>query len=186
MTTARRFLSPRNRVGPFPCSLAEPCERCLTDQQFLQAMERPSTPKVAPSIRVADLFAGCGAMTVGMEEAARRLGHRLKVALAVDSDSEVIEIYKRNVMGVVPRGDDMAKIFAGALGSPPTRSERAIAAEVGKVSILLGGPPCQGHSDLNNHTRRNDPKNALYLTMARAAQVLNPEFLIVENVAPVQ
>ena len=77
-------------------------------------------------------------------------------------------------------------VFDGALGTKPTASERRTATEVGSVSILQGGPPCQGHSDLNNHTRRKDPKNALYLTMARAAEVLNPEIVIVENVAPVQ
>src|SRR4029453_9475753 len=56
----------------------------------------------------------------------------------------------------------------------------------GDVDILLGGPPCQGHSDLNNHTRRRDPKNALYSRMARAAEVLHPKAVIIENVTPVR
>lgn len=51
--------------------------------------------------------------------------------------------------------------------------------------MLIGGPPCQGHSNLNNHTRRDDPKNRLYLRMARAAEILRPRVLIIENVPAV-
>jgi DNA (cytosine-5)-methyltransferase 1 len=125
-------------------------------------------------------------MTVGIEEAARRGGRRLTVALAVETDAEVVDIYKRNVNGATVKTEDVTNIFDGSLGETLTTSERKLAASVGGISILLGGPPCQGHSDLNNYTRRKDPKNALYLTMARAAEVLKPEVVIIENVAPVQ
>jgi DNA (cytosine-5)-methyltransferase 1 len=140
----------------------------------------------APTLRVADLFAGCGGMSIGIEEAARRAGKRVSLALAVESDDEIADIYKRNIKGTTPTVMDVAELFDGQVGSQPSPTEQKLAAEVGALSILLGGPPCQGHSDLNNHTRRRDPKNALYLTMARAAEVLNPEFVIVENVASVQ
>jgi DNA (cytosine-5)-methyltransferase 1 len=56
---------------------------------------------------------------------------------------------------------------------------------VGEVELLIGGPPCQGHSNLNNHTRRDDPKNRLYLRMARAAEVLRPSAVVIENVLAV-
>lgn len=46
----------------------------------------------------------------------------------------------------------------------------------------MGGPPCQGHSDLNNHTRRADPRNALYLRMARFVEVVRPQHVLIENV----
>ena len=51
--------------------------------------------------------------------------------------------------------------------------------------MLLGGPPCQGHSNLNNHSRRDDPRNGLYLRLARAAEVLGPTIVIAENVPTV-
>ncbi len=47
------------------------------------------------------------------------------------------------------------------------------------VDLLIGGPPCQGHSDLNNHTRRDDPKNELYNSMARYAEVLRPRWILI-------
>lgn len=55
----------------------------------------------------------------------------------------------------------------------------------GSVNLLVGGPPCQGHSDLNNYSRRSDPKNSLYLKMSRAAELLNPEWIFIENVVGV-
>ena len=58
-------------------------------------------------------------------------------------------------------------LFDGELGAPATRIERETAQAVGDAHVVLGGPPCQGHSDLNNHTRRNDPRNSLYARMAR-------------------
>ena len=51
--------------------------------------------------------------------------------------------------------------------------------------LLTGGPPCQGHSDLNNHTRRGDDRNNLYFKMVRAAFVLKPKVIIIENVTTV-
>jgi DNA (cytosine-5)-methyltransferase 1 len=53
---------------------------------------------------------------------------------------------------------------------------------VGDLHLLVGGPPCQGHSDLNNHTRGDDPKNALCAWMARAAEALLPQIVLIENV----
>jgi DNA (cytosine-5)-methyltransferase 1 len=52
--------------------------------------------------------------------------------------------------------------------------------------VLVAGPPCQGHSNLNNHTRRDDPKNQLYLRVARAAELLRPGVVLIENVPSVR
>ena len=54
------------------------------------------------------------------------------------------------------------------------------------MQLGLAGPPCQGHSDLNNHTRRADPRNGLYAKVARAAAVFEPKVLCVENVPAVR
>jgi DNA (cytosine-5)-methyltransferase 1 len=124
-------------------------------------------------------------MSLGLREAARRADFDLNVALAIDSDPQVAEIYRRNI-GAQIRIADVRTLFDGELGSTPTFNERQLAALTGTVQILQGGPPCQGHSDLNNHTRRQDPKNALYLSMARAAEILQPTVLVIENVAAVR
>lgn len=132
-----------------------------------------------------DLFCGCGGMTIGLAEAARRMGLALDVRLAIDSDDKIAAVYRSNLGGHVLSAD-VAAAFPGTVGQPLDAGERATKAEVGRLEMLLGGPPCQGHSDLNNHTRRSDPKNALYLRMARAAEVLGPAVVVIENVPPVQ
>tara|TARA_B100001250_G_C19797678_1_gene789546 strand:+ start:689 stop:2308 length:1620 start_codon:yes stop_codon:yes gene_type:complete len=52
----------------------------------------------------------------------------------------------------------------------------------GEIDLLLAGPPCQGHSNLNNHTRRDDPKNELYLQVPAMAVALEIPIVIIENV----
>lgn len=163
----------------------ELCPCCEADQRFLTSRQQP-TEASGPQIRSVDLYAGCGGISVGLGEAARRAGRRLRVALAADVDADVMGILRRNVIVDDPRTDDVSALFPGAVGALLTRTESGLAATIGAVDFLTGGPPCQGHSDLNNHTRRADPKNALYLTMARAAEVLRPKYVVIENVAPVQ
>lgn len=161
------------------------CDRCKADQTFLRAARKPASAR-GPSITVVDLFAGCGGMTVGLEEAARRANCRLSVSAAVDFDPNALAIYKRNFPNANVHVEDVAAIFSGNIGAPLTAREQKVAEEFGRPDLLIGGPPCQGHSDLNNHTRRNDPKNALYLRMARAAEVLAPTVIVIENVATVE
>jgi DNA (cytosine-5)-methyltransferase 1 len=129
-----------------------------------------------------DLFSGCGGLSLGVAEAARRRGLALKIPLAIDVDDDAVEVYGRNFPSAVVRQDAVEEVFDGALGTSPSSAERRVRDEVGTVDFLVGGPPCQGHSDLNNHTRRSDDRNELYARMARAAQVLMPTVVLIENV----
>lgn len=156
------------------------------DAEWLRFSRRPPRRNGAPSLEVVDLFSGCGGMTLGLEEAARRDGARIEVSLAVDLDPAACAVYKANFTGSRVIAADVGDLFGGGPGDPFTESESLIAASIDSPTVLQGGPPCEGHSDLNNHTRRRDPKNALYLRMARAAEVLRPDVVVIENVPPVQ
>src|SRR5207253_556150 len=114
-----------------------------------------------------------------------RCGLAVNPPLGVEASREIAAVYSRNSDGRVIKGD-VARLFNGEQSAIPTKREEAIARFAGEVDFLLGGPPCQGHSDLNNHTRRTDPKNVLYLKMARAAEILKPRVVVIENVPPVQ
>jgi DNA (cytosine-5)-methyltransferase 1 len=50
------------------------------------------------------------------------------------------------------------------------------------IDLLLAGPPCEGHSNLNNHTRRDDERNAAYLDVPALAIALDIPMVVIENV----
>lgn len=134
---------------------------------------------------VVDLFAGCGGLTLGAAQAAQDHGLGIDVPLAVDSEQAPSDVFKANFPKAVVQVAAVESYFDGALGAEPTKTELNVIEQVGAVDLLIGGPPCQGHSDLNNHTRRDDPKNRLYLRMARATEVLRPRVMVIENVPAV-
>jgi len=152
----------------------------------LKLKDRPDFRRGDKPLRLVDLFAGCGGLTLGVAQAAHDTGRSIDIRLAVDFEQKATAVYNSN-FGDVARTETapVEDFFDGELGAPATLVERRAAASVGVVDVLVGGPPCQGHSNLNNHTRRTDDKNALYLRMARAAEVLKPRLLIIENVPSV-
>ena len=139
------------------------------------------------SLSLVDLFCGCGGLSLGVWEAARVAGLQLDVRLAVDMAREPLAVYRGNF----DCPEDTAiqapveSVFDGELGEPITSVERAWRKRLGNVDLLVAGPPCQGHSDLNNSTRRDDPRNQLYLRVVRGAEILKPNVVIVENVRAV-
>ena len=158
------------------------CQACERDRAFLTSRLRPPFESGGNRLRVVDLFAGCGGLSLGIALAARGRGLAFDVRLAVDADPDAVAGYKANFPNSVVRRASVQALFDGELGSDPSAVEAAVRASVGEVDVLAGGPPCQGHSDLNNHTRRDDERNALYAIMARAAEVLDPSVILVENV----
>lgn len=157
-----------------------------SDLEFLRSTERPAYENGNPNVRAVDLFAGCGGMTLGLAEAAHGLGLGLEVALAVDFDQAIARVYAANFPKARVETTSVEQIFDGDLGRPATKAETMWTSRIGSVTWLQGGPPCQGHSDLNNHTRRSDPRNEFYSRMARAAEILQPMVVVVENVPTVR
>ncbi len=107
------------------------------------------------------------------------------IALAVDTDHAAAEVFRANFPTANVMEKPVEALFDGDLSDPPTPKEVKSKKLIGPVNVVLGGPPCQGHSNLNNHTRRRDPRNSLYDRMARAVEILKPEFAMVENVPAV-
>lgn len=135
-----------------------------------------------PLLTTVDAFSGCGGLTLGLHDAVSAAGYRAECRLAFDLNEAAAEVFIDNFQPVRFLHEPIEEVISGDLGRPKNASERALALDAGSVDILVGGPPCQGHSDLNNHSRRNDPKNALYGRMGRLAEVLLPSIIVIENV----
>ena len=153
------------------------------DYAFLrrkQPLEK--SEKKNKTIRLVDLFCGCGGISLGVREACNTLNYELDIPLAVDFEKEASECYKRNFPNANVLNTDITQLLSDKIGSPLTEKEIELKETVGHLDLLVGGPPCQGHSDLNRYTKRNDPKNHLYMYMARAAEVFRPQSIIIENV----
>jgi DNA (cytosine-5)-methyltransferase 1 len=157
---------------------------CESDAAFLRS-PRPPYESIRPTVTVVDLFSGCGGLSLGAAEAARAISLGIDVRLAIDHDPDAVAVYAANLPEADVRLGSVELLFNGLQGAEPSDVELDLKRQIGSVDVLVGGPPCQGHSDLNNHTRRADPRNALYGRMARAAEVLRPTIVLIENVPTV-
>lgn len=156
------------------------------DLAWLRSTSEPEAPCNARVVRSVDLFAGCGGLSIGIAEACRALGMELWPVVANDIDAEILGIYSRNMPETDIVCAPVEDLLDGECGAKTTSTERRFAKRVGEVDLLIGGPPCQGHSDFNNHTRNDDPKNELYLRMARFCEVVRPRHVIIENVPGIE
>lgn len=149
--------------------------------------EAPAKGKVS----IADVFCGCGGLTLGAVEASLAVGFQPTVRLAIDMDAEALAVYARNldpertlhanVAGLVDYqilewGDGASFAYA------PHPLHGTLKAAQGEVDLLLAGPPCEGHSNLNNRTRRDDPRNLLYLDAVAIAVAIEAKAIVLENV----
>jgi DNA (cytosine-5)-methyltransferase 1 len=152
------------------------------EQAWLRSQTASDHQSTAQALRVVDLFSGCGGLSVGAREAAHSLGLSFVPTLAVDFEPTAAGVFGKNFAGAQVVIDDVSEMFDSPVGDRLSSAERQALKSVGETDVLMGGPPCQGHSDLNNRTRRMDPKNELYFTMVRAAEVLEPTHILIENV----
>lgn len=141
---------------------------------------------------LAEFFCGCGGTSRGFTRSGR-----FRVALGNDIKPEALKTFEFN-----HRDDDL----------PPTTicedirllnidtihaklKEKSVAQ--GDLDCMIGGPPCQGFSQLRRAEQRekgkivkfsgysqlaNDPRNDLVLRYLEVAEALQPKFLVIENV----
>jgi DNA (cytosine-5)-methyltransferase 1 len=148
----------------------------------------------AGAVHTVDFFCGSGGLSLGAARAIEACGMSHVPLAAVDVDAEALAVYARNFKPsaalaanaasivdyhVYGRGDD------AELAYEPELIDGRLEALMGKVDLVLAGPPCQGHSNLNNHTRRSDPRNMLYVSVAATAIALRTRTLVIENVPDV-
>lgn len=163
-------------------------------RSYLRGGRPVACEPVIGNLWIVDLFCGCGGLTLGAQEAARAVGLRPWVRLAVDTDKDALAVYGANLRPERTLAADATGLvdfqivgwgkearFAGS----PRLLHHALEAVTGGVDLLLAGPPCEGHSNLNNRTRRADPRNLLYLDAVAIGVALGAKAIVVENVPEV-
>lgn len=154
-------------------------------------------PNVAPRppLRMVDLFCGSGGLALGVRQAALELGLQVDAVAAIDKDPDALEVYARNhkvslatrrSVSTLVDYDIKDRAVKATFASDPLLLRKDWAKLRGTIDLVLAGPPCQGHSNLNNWTRRTDPRNELYLTVPAIAVALDAKLVIIENVQAVR
>lgn len=165
-------------------------------QSFLRGGRVYVDPQDAamPPVRSVDAFCGCGGLTLGAAQSAIATGRRLESVAAIDVDEDGLSIHRANFATKLLLHTSASNLVdwhvsgegaSSRFAYEPEIIEESLAAEVGKIDLFLAGPPCQGHSNLNNKTRREDPRNLLYITAVALGVGLRAKCIVMENVPEV-
>jgi len=179
------------------------------DVTWLKSVSKPQISLNEERVlRTVEFFGGGGGIAEGISEACRRSGIVLETYLANEYDDDLLAIYTANhqttfsssndilnyLDPVTPQNFDKDKMKLNPNKYPAIRTGKMSKKEeqfrekypgIENVDLLVGGPPCQGNSDLNNKSRRVDEKNLLYFTMLRFSRLFSPKMVIIENVKQV-
>jgi DNA (cytosine-5)-methyltransferase 1 len=114
---------------------------------------------VAPRVaRLIDLFAGCGGISRGF------VSEKFRVVGAVESDLAAASTYAANF------GEDVT--YVGDIADYKS---------VPRADVVVGGPPCQGFSNLGRRDP-NDHRNRLWSEFVRVVVASRCEVFVLENV----
>ncbi|MFG1707437.1 DNA cytosine methyltransferase [Nonomuraea sp. M3C6] len=110
-------------------------------------------------IRIIDLFAGAGGLSLGFHNSHRNY----KTILAVEADRWAAETIYRNIG---------CKVHCGPIQE---------LSDFPHADVVIGGPPCQGFSTLGRR-REDDPRNELLWDFVRVVRDVQPKVFLIENV----
>jgi DNA (cytosine-5)-methyltransferase 1 len=116
-----------------------------------------------------DLFCGAG----GLSEGFRQAGYH--VLAGNDFDSAAGETFSRT--------HQEARFLPGPIQNWSVADFlKASGLRSGELSVLIGGPPCQGFSVYNHQRGLHDARSSLYREYLRIVEGLQPEWIVLENV----
>jgi DNA (cytosine-5)-methyltransferase 1 len=117
-----------------------------------------------------DLFCGAGGMSLGLQMAG------YKICLGLDFVKDCEDTHNLNFPDVPFICGDITNIKGADILN-------IIGLKKGELTLVSGGPPCQGFSTINGKSRFIDnPKNKLFVQFVRLIDELSPKWFIMENV----
>jgi DNA (cytosine-5)-methyltransferase 1 len=126
-----------------------------------------------------DLFAGCGGLSLGLEQA----GFHPLLFSEINPSAAETYVANRPNMGVIPCADiyNLTDVDLRLL-----KTHWAYAG-IHDIDLVCGGPPCQGYSGIGHRrtfklAKNEIPSNQLYKEMVRVVRAIRPKMFLFENV----
>jgi len=120
---------------------------------------------------VIDSFSGAGGLSLGLQQAG------LNIKLAFDNNEYAVQTYSKNFNHPI-----LLESIENLKGENLLKS---IGLQEGELTLLAGGPPCQGFS-VQRRGEDKDERNSLVLEYARLIKELKPTFFLMENVTGIK
>lgn len=119
--------------------------------------------------KMVDLFAGCGGLSLGMEQA----------GFTPWFVNEIVEAFCNTYKKNHKLNDD--HYFVGDINELNRRINE-FQELLSDITLVCGGPPCQGFSTANRQRLLDDPRNQLYKAYLTFLKNVRPKFFVMENV----
>jgi DNA (cytosine-5)-methyltransferase 1 len=116
-----------------------------------------------------DLFAGAGGLSQGLGAAGFR------TIYASELEQTYADTFALNHPAALVNAGDIREVDAREV-------RRSLGVRRGELSLLAGGPPCQGFSINAPERRSDDERNSLFREFLRFADEFRPRALLIENV----
>lgn len=119
--------------------------------------------------KMVDLFAGCGGLSLGLEQA----------GFSPWFVNEIVEQFVNTYKVNHQLSDEHYYIGDIAKLNEHISEYKDILTD---ITLVCGGPPCQGFSMANRQRILDDPRNGLYKQYLIFLSIVRPQFFIMENV----
>ena len=116
-----------------------------------------------------DLFAGCGGLSLGLQQA----------GFTPWFVNEIVEQFCYTYKFNHELGDEHYFVGDIAVLNQHLDDYRSLLSD---ITLVCGGPPCQGFSMANRQRILDDPRNSLYKQYLIFLRNVRPKFFIMENV----
>ena len=150
------------------CKMDE-CQDCPIRKYCNHFIKNIRNAVHADSLKMIDLFCGAGGLSLGFSQ------EGFVAILANDIEECCVDTYAHN-HPEIPR----SRIVKGDINDMIKNLDSYL--ESDKVSIVVGGPPCQGFSMANRQRLIDDPRNQLYRSYVEVVKKVQPPFFVMENV----
>ncbi|MBD2666658.1 cytosine-specific methyltransferase [Richelia sinica FACHB-800] len=116
------------------------------------------------SLKVLDIFAGCGGLSLGFQNAG------FEIVAAFDNWKAAINVYQKNFNHPMINCD-LSQV----------NGDYTLLSQIPEIDVIIGGPPCQDFSSAGN---RNEDlgRGSLSIVFAEIVRVISPQWFVMENV----